>query len=442
MSESDVSESEEDIWPGAVEGWVVTLLLLIAFTFSFVDRQVLNLLVEPIRLDLQVSDTQISFLQGLAFAVTYILMSVPLGRMVDKYNRVGIMIGGVLVWSATTVACGLSKTYTQLLFARFGVGAGEAALTPAAWSVLADYFRPHKLALPISVYLMGPYLGAGLAMIAGAEVLDWSREVQEVSLPIVGVVAPWQATFIAVGLPGVLIAGLLATIREPRRKGRQGVMAEVPGWREVLRYMWQRKKVYAALHLGVPFIVVMLYGLQGWTPTILLRVYEWDLADAGRIYGMLALVSGSAGVLSGPVLSRFLLGRGVLDAPLRVAVLGAGMATLSLASLPFQSSGEMALVSIGCASFFVTLPLALITTVMQEVTPNNMRGVVNGMYVVTTNVLGLALGPTLVAASTDYIFRDTMAVAKSLALVAVCVGPIAVYLLNQGRRAYIELEDR
>jgi len=436
-----LSESEEDNWPSAIEGWVVTLLLLVAFTFSFVDRQVLNLLVEPIRLDLQVSDTQISFLQGLAFAVTYILMSVPLGRMVDKYNRVGIMIGGVLIWSATTVACGLSRTYSQLLFARFGVGAGEAALTPAAWSVLADYFRPTKLALPISVYLMGPYLGAGLAMIAGAEVLDWSREVQEVSLPIVGVVAPWQATFIAVGLPGVLIAGLLATIREPKRKGRQGALREVPGWRAVLRYMWQRKKVYAALHLGVPFIVVMLYGLQAWTPTILLRVYGWDLADAGRIYGTLALVTGSAGVLSGPVLSRYLLGRGVLDAPLRVAVLGAGMATLSLATLPFQSSGAMALVSIGCASFFVTLPLALITTVMQEVTPNNMRGVVNGMYVVTNNVLGLALGPTLVAASTDYVFQDTMAVAKSLALVAVFVGPIAVYLLNQGRRSYIELED-
>ena len=135
-----MSEPEEDNWPSAVEGWVVTILLLIAFTFSFVDRQVLNLLVEPIRLDLQVTDTQISFLQGLAFAVTYILMSVPLGRMVDKYNRVGIMIGGVLVWSATTIACGLSKTYSQLLCARFGVGAGEAALSPAAWSVLSDYF--------------------------------------------------------------------------------------------------------------------------------------------------------------------------------------------------------------------------------------------------------------------------------------------------------------
>ena len=204
----------EDSWPSALHGWVVTIILLIAFTFSFVDRQVLNLLVEPIRQDLGVSDTQISFLQGFAFALTYVLMSIPLGRMVDRFNRVGIMMGGVIVWSATTIACGLSKNYTQLLFARFGVGAGEAALTPAAWSVLADYFRPEHLARPVSVYLMGPYLGAGLAMIAGAEVLDWSRQVDEVSLPLVGIVAPWQATFIAVGLPGILIVGLLANHRE------------------------------------------------------------------------------------------------------------------------------------------------------------------------------------------------------------------------------------
>ena len=143
-------------------------------------------------------------------------------------------------------------------------------------------------------------------------------------------------------------------------------------------------------------------------------------------------------MLTGPVVSKFLAARGYDDAPLRVAVVGAMMASLALLSLPFQESGQAALVSIGIASFSVTLPLALITTVMQEVTPNNMRGVVNGMYVVTTNVLGLALGPTLVAASTDYIFSDSMAVAKSLALVSVVVGPVAVLLLNSGRRPYAE----
>ena len=287
-------------WPSQKYGWYVTFVLLIGFTFSFVDRQVLNLLVEPIREDLNITDTQISFLQGFAFVLTYVTMSVPIGRMVDRFNRMRIMIGGILLWSLTTVACGLSRSYTQLLVARMGVGAGEAALSPAAWSVLADYFHPDKLARPISVYLMGPYLGAGLAMIAGAEVLDWTREVDFVTVPLLGQLAPWQFTFVAVGLPGLLIAGLFATLREPQRKGRRGNVEHVPPWSEVWAYIVRHKRIYLALHLGVPFIVIMLYGLQSWVPTILVRVFEWDLADAGRRYGVVALVAGSAGVLTGP----------------------------------------------------------------------------------------------------------------------------------------------
>jgi len=418
----------------------VTFVLLIGFTFSFVDRQVLNLLVEPIRHDLEISDTQISFLQGFAFVLTYVSMSVPIGRMVDRFNRMRIMIGGILLWSATTIACGLSRNYAQLLAARMGVGAGEAALSPAAWSVLADYFPPDRLARPISVYLMGPYLGAGLAMIAGAEVLDWTRQVEFVTVPLLGQLAPWQFTFVAVGLPGLLIAGLFATLREPERKGRTGNVDQVPPWRDVWAYIRRHRRIYLALHLGVPFIVIMLYGLQSWVPTILVRVYEWDLADAGRRYGLVALVAGSAGVLTGPAVAVWLRRLGYIDAPLRVAILGAASATLSLITLPWVDSGGAALAVIGAASFSVTLPLALITTTMQEVTPNAMRGVVNGLYVVTTNVLGLALGPTLVAASTDYVFQDTEAVAKSLALVSVVMGPIAVILLASGLKPYVRLK--
>ncbi len=431
-----MSALAEQEWPSQKYGWYVTFVLLIGFTFSFVDRQVLNLLVEPIREDLEISDTQISFLQGFAFVLTYVTMSVPIGRMVDRFNRMRIMIGGILLWSATTVACGLSQSYGQLLAARMGVGAGEAALSPAAWSVLADYFHPDKLARPISVYLMGPYLGAGLAMIAGAEVLDWTRQVEFVTVPLIGQLAPWQFTFLAVGLPGLLIAGLFATLREPQRKGRRGNVNQVPPWREVWAYILRHKRIYLALHLGVPFIVIMLYGLQSWVPTILVRVYEWDLADAGRRYGVVALVAGSTGVLTGPVVAAWFRRLGYVDAPLRVAILGAASATLCLISLPWLSSGGAALATIAGASFSVTLPLALITTTMQEVTPNAMRGVVNGLYVVTTNVLGLALGPTLVAASTDFVFQDTQAVAKSLALVSMVMGPIAMLLLASGMKPY------
>ena len=176
-----MADIKSESWPSPGYGWYVTIVLLIGFTFSFVDRQVLNLLVEPIQKDLGISDTQISVLQGFAFVLTYVALSVPIGRLVDRFNRMRIMIGGVLFWSATTIACGLSNSYGQLLSARMGVGAGESALSPAAWSVLADYFHPDRLARPISVYLMGPYLGAGLAMIAGAEVLDWTRQVSEVA---------------------------------------------------------------------------------------------------------------------------------------------------------------------------------------------------------------------------------------------------------------------
>lgn len=430
--------NSNDTWPSARRGWYVTGVLLLGYTFSFVDRQVLNLLVEPIQVDLGVSDTRISLLQGLAFVVPYVLMSVPVGRMVDSFNRVRIMVVGVIAWSLTTIACGLSNNYGQLLLARMGVGAGEASLTPAAWSVLADYFHPDRLSLPISVYLMGPYLGAGFAMIAGAEVLDWSRNVEEVSMPFVGVLAPWQFTFIAVGLPGLLVAALIGSIREPTRKGRLEPGMIVPSWREVWDYVKAHRRIYIALHLGVPFIVVMLYGLQGWVPTMLVRVYDWDLADAGRIYGVIALLAGSGGVLSGPFVARMLEARGVLDAPLRVAMFGALSATVWLLILPWQDSASVALVCVAAASFSVTLPMALITSAMQQVTPNEMRGVINGSYVVTVNVIGLALGPTLVAASTDFVFRDPAAVAKSLGLVAMLMGPIAVGLLMVGAKPFRE----
>ena len=425
---------DESDWPNPRYGWYVTFVLLLAFTFSFVDRQVLNLLVQPIQADLGISDTQISLLQGLAFVLTYVGLSVPIGRMVDRFNRVAIMIGGVVVWSATTVACGLSRTYTQLFSARLGVGAGEAALTPAAWSVLSDYFPPQRLPRPISVYLMGPYLGAGIAMIAGAEVLDWSQQAESVALPLLGELAPWQFTFIAVGLPGILISVLLMTVREPVRKNRQ--RPEAPPWADILRYLRRHWRIYLSIHVGVPCIVVMLYGLQGWIPTVMVRVYAWDLAQAGRVYGLVAMLAGAGGVLTGPTIARILKERGRGDQSLRIAAAAGLAATGSLLLLPWQADPYAGLACVFGASFFVTLPLALMTSSMQLVTPNDMRGVVSGLYVVTTNVIGLALGPTLVAASTDYLFADPEAVAKSLALVAAVIGPLAACLLLQGHRAY------
>lgn len=423
--------------PAARTGWYVTLLLTIAYTFSFIDRQVLNLLVEPIRSDLGISDTQISFLQGLAFVGAYVLMSIPIGRLVDRYHRVLVLIGGVLVWSFSTVGCGLARTYTQLVLARVGVGAGEASVTPAAWSLLADYFPPERLARPMSVFLMGPYLGAGLALILGAEVIDWTRNQEQLSMPVIGQLEAWQFTFIAVGLPGVLVAAALASIPEPKRiqlhvDAASGHMT----WREVWQRMLSNLRVYVALLLGAPFLVVMLYGLQAWVPTYLVRVFEWDLPRAGRAYGLIALITGSAGVLTGPYVGAWLNRLGHRDYPLRLGAIAAGLTMMSMVGIAFASSAESALVFISLASFSVTLPLTLFTYALQTATPANMRGFIAGLYVVTVNVMGLALGPTLVALATDSLFEDLAAVGYSLALVSVVMAPVAIVLLVSGMKPY------
>lgn len=424
-------------WPSALQGWYVTLLLTLAYTVSFIDRQVLNLLVTPIQADLGLTDTQISLLQGMAFVLTYVLMSVPLGRWVDRSSRVGILAVGVTAWSIATMACGAARGYLQLGLARMGVGAGEATVTPVAWSLLADYFPPDRLARPVSVFLMGPYLGAGLALILGAEVIEWTRGAGGVVLPWLGEIRPWQLTFIIVGAPGLLLALLLLTIREPVRRGRlpSASSGAVP-WSAVWQHAWRHRRVYFAFLVGVPFNVVLLYGLQSWVPTFLVRVHEWDLPLAGRAYGAVALIAGSTGVLAGPVAARWLEARGRADAPLRIAAWSAGLASLSAIAGVLHPDAWPALLLIGVASFWITFPFALITAALQRVTPNEMRGLVAGVYVVMVSVMGLGLGPTLVAVLTDSVFQDPAAVGKSLAVMFAAVGPLAVGLLASGMGSY------
>ena len=433
-----INKSQVEDWPSEKKGWYVTFVFLFAFIFSLIDRQILNLLVIPIQNDLLLSDTQISLLQGFAFVITYVLLSVPIGRLVDKFNRIKIMISGVVVWSITTFTCGLSRNFYELLFARMGVGAGEAALSPAAWSVLADYFRPERLSFPISIYLMGPYLGAGLAMILGAYVLDLTSGREAIYIPLIGSLAPWQITFIIVSLPGIIITGLLLSVKEPKRKNIKSNSEKIPNWSEVISFMLLNKRIYTSLHIATPFLVIMLYGLQAWSPTILVRVYDWELSDAGRVYGLIALFFGSTGVISGPFLSKVLKNLSISSSSLKVCVLGVSLAGISISLLPFQNDSFYALICIAIASFCIPLPLSLVTTIMQEVTPNPMRGVVNGMYVVSTNVIGLAIGPFLVAFGTDYIFNDPNLIAYSLSLVAVIVAPIGSILFCIGIKEYRE----
>jgi MFS family permease len=416
--------------------WWALVLLTATYTFSFIDRQIINLLVDPIRTDLSLSDSQVSFLQGLAFVLPYVLLSIPLGRVVDRANRIRVLVIGILVWTISCVTCGLAKNFWQLGMARMGVGAGEASVTPASWSLLADYFPEDKRALPVSIFLMGPYLGAGLSLILGAEVVGWASGLGTIEFPFAGALAPWQLTFMLVALPGLLMVFLLPLLQDPPRTQRLTEAAEPLSWGEIAQHVWPRRGIFGAYLLGAPFIVLVLYALQAWVPSLLIRVHGLEIVEAGRYYGTIALVAGSAGVLSGPVAARWLAGR--MDpavAPLVTSISSSCLLIPVLVSAGLAESLTWTLVFITGASYLVTFPLALFATGLQSASPNEMRGLMAGCFVLSTNLIGLALGPTSVALASDYIFGSPQAVGRSLALVGGTVLPMAVFLLWRGLAA-------
>ena len=416
--------------------WWALALLTATYTFSFVDRQIVNLLVDPIRADFGLSDSQVSFLQGLAFALPYVLLSIPVGRIVDRANRIRVLIIGILIWTVSCMMCGTAKSFWQLSIARMGIGGGEASVTPASWSLLADYFPPEKRALPVSIFLMGPYLGAGLSLLLGAEVISWASGLGQIELPIVGVIAPWQLTFMLVALPGVVIALLLPLLKEPVRQERLNSEPSAMTWTRVGQYVWPRRQLFGAYLLGSPFLVLVLYSLQAWIPSLLVRVHQLDIVQAGRYYGAIALIAGSAGVLSGPIFARWLSTKVNAErAPLIAIFISILVLIPFVIAAGLASSLTSALIFISLASYWVTFPLALFAAGLQNASPNELRGLMAGCYVLATNLIGLALGPSSVALVSDYVFQSDTAVGKSLALIAAIFLPLAALLVWRGLRA-------
>jgi MFS family permease len=418
--------------------WLMVTILTLAFTVSFIDRQILNLLVGPLKNAFDLSDTKLSLLQGLAFTTAYILFSGPFGRLADTGNRRGILLLGVALWSVATAFCGLARSYLQLFIARFGVGGAEASLTPAAWSMIADRFPAPQVPRAMSVYLLGPYIGGGLALIFGGMLLRLSEGQTFFGL------AAWQFVFVMAALPGAfIILLLLLFVREPERQSaRNGNSDKQMTLSEVMRRFREESRFYGSFYFGMSGIVISLYAFPAWMPTLLIRKFGVPAADVGIQYGMLVLIGGSAGVLSGPAFSKWLERRGRRDSLMIVPLLAAcGLALLSLL-LPFANSYGFALMIAALVSFAYSIPTALAASALQLVTPNRMRGMASAVYIFIISVIGLGLAPTLVALITDIGFADEARVGESLAITCCLSALIGLVLLARARAAYAEMLTR
>jgi MFS family permease len=413
--------------------WYVVIVLMIAYISSFIDRQILSLLVKPMKRDLQLSDTQMGLLMGFSFAIFYTLLGIPIGRLVDKHNRRGIITWGIVIWSLMTTLCGLARSYGLLFLARVGVGVGEAALSPGAYSMITDYFPKNKLATAISVYSMGIFLGSGLAILIGGLVLKLVAVQSTWVLPIVGEVYPWQTVFFAVGLPGLLCALLMLTVKEPPRTGI--IKHEIP-LKEVYAYIKANWQTFLFQNLGFGFIALTNYAKTAWSPTFFDRVHGWEASKTGIIYGLIVTVFSTAGIVTGGRTADYLLQKGYTDAKPRtgiISVIGMFVFGVIYNQMP---TPELAIVFLIPASFFAAFAFGAAPAAMQEAMPNQMRGIGSAIYLFIVNLIGIGLGPTSVAICTDYVFHDEGMIRYSLLLVSSVSSLLAFFFLTKALSPY------
>jgi MFS family permease len=399
--------------------WYVVVVLMLCNTMSFVDRQILSLLVAPIKHDLGISDTRIGLLQGVAFALFYTSMGLPLGRIADTSSRRRLISIGVMFWSVMTASCSLARSFWTLFLARMGVGVGEATLAPAAFSLISDYFISGRLATALSLYSMGIYLGSGLALIVGGAVVTATSRLPVIDVPGFGPMAPWRLTFLVAGGPGLMVSLLVWTIREPLRRTAlrtaDGQLSKL-SVAEVLAQLRLRWQSVIGVAVGMIFQTMCLFGFNFWSPSVFQRVYGWPADRTGLALGLITIVCGCAGMFTGGRLCDHWKRQGVREAALRVAVWGAiGMLVFFTPALTSRTP-EMTLALLTPAVFCLGMPIGSSFSAIQLIFPNQVRAQVSALLLFILNLGGLTLGPLLPGVFNDYLFKSEKMVGASLAL--------------------------
>jgi MFS family permease len=423
--------------------WYVVFLLALANISSFLDRQILGLLVGPIKRDMHLTDTEVSLLMGLSFAMFYTVFGIIIGRFADRTNRRNIIMSGIALWSLLTAICAGVKTYGQFFVARMGVGVGEATLSPSAYSMIADYFPKRKLATALSVFTMGIFLGSGLALAIGAGLVAGLPTEGTVTVPVFGDIFHWQKLFLVIGLPGLLISLLMMTVREPERKDklkRQGADVELK-LSEALTIIFKRAKTYFGICLGTAFTALVNYGCSAWIPTYLNRTFGWPVPKAGLSFGLILITASVSGILWGGWYADRLLNSGVTNGRVRIGVI-AGIVSLLSCFIPLISDPDVVLTLLAVPSFFLAAPMGASTTAVQEMMPNQVRALASAIFLFLINIIGLGLGPSIVAVFNDYVFADENAIRFSMTALFMIGGVFALLFYWIGYSSYKETVAR
>lgn len=417
----DESAGQPDAKPaGSMAAWAIVICLMAAMIFSLVDRFAISLLVEPIKADLHLSDRDIGLLSGIAFGLFYAFMGLPMGLLADRWSRKGTIVLGIGVWSLATAACGLAQNFWQLLLGRIGVGAGEAGLAPASYSIIADLFPRNQLSRALSVFQLGATLGSGIALSIVGVIFSALTKGEWPALTTGLGLAPWQATFIVVALPGIFFLVLLGALRLP--EARVKLEASREGMIPALR---RKPALYGLLFLAMSGVLMVNYALLSWVPAFMQREFHKTPGEVGATYGLIVLLACPVAMLLGGWLADR-LDRNGNPAAHALIVLASAVMLVALSGLLYVAgSASAAYGAIALLHFAVTLPVGVAPALIQIRTEPEVRSRISALYVLTVNLAGLGIGPVAIGAMSDALAGDPSGLRHSVVILSVAVSLIA-----------------
>jgi MFS family permease len=437
------ARSTVEPWPSPGQAWYGVFVLALGLMMTYLDRGILSLLVEPIKRDLHINDTQMSLLMGFAFVCFYLLVALPIARLVDYKSRRAILGVGTAIWSLTTTISGLTHTFGQLFLCRVGSGVGAACSSPASFSMLADLFPREKLPRAFAVLFFGMFLGEGIALIVGGTLAGLFTRLSPVTLPVIGMLHGWQLTLIVIGLPGLLVAALMATVQEPARRGRMagsGVDAarspKRPPVKDVLAFIWKNSGVFVPMFASMGISAMMGFGIRSWAPSFYVRTFHWTIVRYGLVQGLLSLTIMPIGAFTGSLMAERLARKGYDDANMRTVFIGQLLALPGMILFPLMPTAALSIVLSTAYTFFLFWTNAPMNAALQIVTPNQMRGQVTALFLFVFNVIGFGLGPTMVALFTDYLFHSDRMLGRSMAVASLALGSLTAVIMWLGVKPY------
>lgn len=436
------SETEAD-YPSAGRAWTVVGILTAGWVFAYLDRQVMSILIEPLKHDLLLTDTQVSLITGLAFSLFFVLAGIPVGRLVDRANRRNILMVGITCWCAATIACGLSTNFWQLFGCRLAVGIGEACLAPASFSIVSDVIRPARRGTAMGILIGGTAVGSACSIFLGGLILQLVGP-GLVTLGPLGSFAGWQMVFLTIGAPGMLVALLLLTVKEPERREKQGPGIASAGFLPFLR---RHPAAFTFTNLGFAMNQVASYAISVWVPVVLIREFQMKPAAVGLTIGGVLITVGAIGGVCGGALADWLAARmprlGRLGVPI---VCYPAVAVLLVVWWQSHDPFTTVLVFAVSVCLLGSMTNGASYPALNQMVPNELRGQTVAVFLLIANLAGLGLAPTGVALITDFVLRDAALVRQSVILVAipaVLLGLIfSLLALRPYRAACIDREGR